>query len=146
MIREVEISYDEPWHRVHLSSISSAYGRTAFFEEMEDDLQKILLQKHNTLWGLNLTLIGFFTDLLHGEWAFSLTQSYVPVTAPEELDLRGGVPAGVSATPNMHIPTYVQVHRLNKTFLPNLSILDLLCHLGPGAKDYLDQLAKKLYP
>src|SRR4029078_4734922 len=32
-ITEVKISYDEPWHRIHMHSLQAAYGKTAFFNE-----------------------------------------------------------------------------------------------------------------
>src|SRR5687768_2679314 len=46
-IREVEISYDEQWHRIHYNSISSAYGKTTYFEEIESELHTILYAGHS---------------------------------------------------------------------------------------------------
>src|SRR5664279_4989069 len=37
-ITQVEISYDEHWPRIHLGSIQSAYGKTAFYGELHDTL------------------------------------------------------------------------------------------------------------
>jgi hypothetical protein len=38
----------------------------------------------------------------------------------------------------------MQVQRLDGTFQPDLSILDVLFHLGPGAGDYVDRYARLL--
>ena len=145
LIPEVEISYDEGWNRIHMTSIRTAYGKTAFFEELETDLEEIILQRHHTLWELNITLITFFTQLLRGDWSYSITDTYLHTTQDSLVDMRDGIPAGIQNPDIQEIPTYEQVHRLNKTFMPNLSILDLLCHLGPGATDYLERFAKPLY-
>jgi len=52
-IRDVQISYDEPWHVRHFQTIRSTYGKSAFFEYYGDGIEKILHKKHSFLFDLN---------------------------------------------------------------------------------------------
>ena len=145
-ITEVEISYDEPWNRVHFHSIQTSYGKTAFYMEIESDLNRIFFDVHLKLWDLNLAFIRLITSLVHPVIEYKLTTEYEKHLSENKIDLRQGIPAGTTSIPFEKIPKYDQVHRLVKSQFPNLSILDLLCHLGPGTSDYLVRYASQLYP
>lgn len=145
MIRDVKISFDEHWNKIHLNSFKSAYGKTAFFEEIVQDLEQIFNHPPETLWDLNLQFITWISSLIPGDWKIEMTGSYVPTYLPPVVDLRKGIPAGISAFPLGVQLTYPQVQRLHKIHQPNLCILDALCHLGPDTHRYLDQYAAKLY-
>lgn len=144
-ITNVKISYDEPWSRVHMHSIQTAYGKTAFFNEIESDIDSIFKNNHQFLWDLNLQFIELFISLFPGEWNIVLTQLYEVSFPASVIDLRKGVPAGQTSLPIHSLPEYEQVHRFSNSLLPNLSILDVLCHLGPGTYDYLKRYAYELY-
>ncbi len=144
-ITHVEISYDEPWHRVHFNSIQAAYGRTAFFSEIEMDLKDLYFSNPARLWEFNLAIIQFLIQTIPGRWQFGFTTNYESKYSGLVIDLRQGVPAGhISISLPKHLE-YDQVHRLHNSHLPNLSILDVLCHLGPGTYDYLARYANQLY-
>ena len=144
-ITDVEISYDDSWHRNHLASIQTSYGKTAFFDEIESNIEAIYLFKPQFLWEMNLQLIRAITSFFPGEWKHEFTQSYDVVLPATTIDLRTGVPAGYSSSTATTLPVYDQIHRLTDFHLPNLSILDVLCHLGPGTYDYLKRYAAELY-
>lgn len=144
-ITDVKISYDEPWSRIHMHGIQTAYGKTAFFNEIESDIDAIFKNKHQFLWDLNMQFIELFILFFPGEWNIVLTQFYEVSFPPPDLDLRKGVPAGLSSLSIDSLPVYEQVHRFSNSLLPNLSILDVLCHLGPDTYDYLKQYAHELY-
>ncbi len=143
-ITEVEVSYDESWHRVHFNGIQTAYGKSAFYGEIESDLQNIFSSTPLKLWDLNFAFIRLFISLIPGSWLFELTSHHEAKPTSGVIDLRGGVPAGFTSIPNQRIPVYQQVQRLKKPHFPNLSILDVLCHLGPGTRDYLIRYASQL--
>ena len=144
-IKEVEISYDETWNRIHYQSIISAYGKTAFFSEMQSEFKDILYRDYQNLWDLNLTFIQYIIELIPGSWRFEFTGQYEQIQPEGIIDLRQGVPAGFSRIDVNKVLQYDQVHRLDKSHLPNLSILDVLCHLGPGTRDYLISYSDQLY-
>ena len=144
-IDEVMIAYDEPWPKIHFSAMKTAYGKTAFFNEISAGMEKILFAETEKLWDLNLSLIQFITELLPGTWLLAETGHYVHHYPPDVVDLRNGVQAGVSISSEKTYPVYPQIQRLHKGHLPNLSILDALCHLGPDTYPYLAKYASKLY-
>lgn len=144
-ITEVEIAYDEPWHKIHYTSIYSAYGKTSFFNEVEDDIKDLLYSNKHTLWELNVAFIEYLSSLISGNWNFDLTKEYIDQYPDEIFDFRNGIPGGISRIPVERVPKYDQIQRLGKTHIPNLSILDALCHLGPGTKDYIERYASLLY-
>lgn len=145
MIDDVTISYDEPWPKIHFSALQAAYGKSAYFDEIGSGLESILFSEMKSLWDLNLSLLQLITDLLPGEWPVASTSQYHRQYLPPVFDLRYGVPAGTSSIGDGAYPVYMQVQRLHKAHLPNLSILDALCHLGPETYSYLATYASKLY-
>ncbi len=144
-IQEVEIAYDEPWNKIHLHTIQSAYGKSAFFEEVEAAISPHYLAEKNTLWDFNVSLMTEVRSLIKGSFTFEITNEYAPAPAGEYVDMRKGIGAGDSTIQMDNQLTYLQMNRIGKTFLPNLSILDVLCHLGPATGDYLDRYAQQLY-
>lgn len=144
-ITDVEISYDENWPHIHMGSLQAAYGKTPFFNEIEDAIMDIYKSTPVYLWELDVQLIGLLTSFLPGDWKIEYTPSYEPSPVEGMLDLRQGVPAGETFINASLVPDYEQIQRLTKPHLPNLSILDVLCHLGPGTHDYLIRYAAQLY-
>jgi hypothetical protein len=91
-------------------------------------------------------MLDYLTSMMSGPWKFSITDTYVTSYAPEVFDFRSGVQAGRTNIPVQRLPAYPQVQRLHQAFQPNLTILDVLCHLGPGTIEYLTRYAAQLYP
>lgn len=144
-IQNVEISYDESWHKIHFRTIQSVYGKTAFFEEIETGIRDLLYSQTKFLWTFNLDFIQQITSLIPGKWDWKFSDTYNSELPNNAIDLRQGIAAGISSLPPNKIPTYEQVQRLSKSHQPNLSILDVLCHLGPGTREYLTRYEKQLY-
>jgi len=145
-IQDVRIAYDEPWLQNHLRSLQTAYGKTAFAEEVLQGVFDILSLQHEKLWDLNLQILDYLIPMMSGTWKFSMTDTFVTSYAPEVFDFRSGVQAGGTHIPTPGLLVYPQVQRLHQPFQPNLTILDALCHLGPGTFDYLTRYAAQLYP
>ncbi len=143
-IQQVEISYDEPWNKIHLHSIQTAYGKSAFFEEVEAAISHLYNAEKNSLWDFNVSLLKEVISMLKGNFTFEITKDYLPELS-SGVDIRKGIPAGKASIDVEENLKYLQVHRLGKPFLPNLSILDVLCHLGPASGDYLEHYAQQIY-
>lgn len=144
-IRSVHIAYDPDWPRQHLQAFRTVYGRTAFFGDLFPDLALIFGKRHARLWDLNIELLEWTLDLLALDIRFSLSDTYLRTGPTDAEDIRGGIPAGGFPEVFAGIPAYPQVLRPGRSFQPNLSILDVLCHLGPGAGDYTRRFARALY-
>ena len=114
-IQEVRIAYDQAWHRDHVRSIRTAYGRAPYFEYYAEELFAVLKNRPETLWELNRQLL----DVL-------LRQLQLPVTLAVTEDYRPQTPTDL---PNL-LP-YPQVFTERHGFASELSILDALFCLGP---------------
>ena len=145
LIQEVRIAYDSPWQKSHLQSLKTAYGKTAFFEELLPGLETIYQTHYELLWNLNIDLLTYLTSFLRGIWTFEVTSSFEHSYELTVVDLRKGVPSGVTQLELESSQEYSQVQRIHKKHLPNLCILDALCHLGPDTNDYLTRYGDKLY-
>jgi hypothetical protein len=119
-IKDVLIAYDEDWVSNHLSSIRSAYGKSAYFEHYYGPLEQILNRKPTTLHELNLALLKFVLKALR--WEKPIMES--------EYFLKS------FTTPEINKP-YPQVFEEKYGFVSDLSILDLLFNMGPEAGYYL---------
>jgi hypothetical protein len=144
-VTQVEIAYDEPWIEKHIHGLQTAYGKTAFGEEVLESIKPILKKEYPQLWHLNLELLHCLTSLISSDWPYQLTASYQPLYSGDVLDLRAGVACGTLPGKIAAIPTYPQVQRIGKAFQSNLTILDVLCHLGPESLQYIRQFAAWLY-
>lgn len=142
-IREVEISFEENWQEQHLRSFKTIYGKSAFFEEVTDMLTQHFLKGHSHLWNFNYDLLQDILDLCRLNISITLTDSFHKEYVEPKLDFRKGIVPGENNSNSFDFPAYPQIQRIGRSFLPNLSILDVLFHLGPTAKDYLMECSKK---
>ncbi|HLP94991.1 MAG TPA: WbqC family protein [Saprospiraceae bacterium] len=130
-IREVRISYEEPWQRQHWRSIQAAYGNAPYFDHYGADIERIILKKREFLFDLNQETMDYIlTRKLGWQGDFVLEEQYYkPGTWPKGLDGR----IATSLTP---LP-YLQVFQEKHGFIPGLSILDLLFCCGKTGRELL---------
>ncbi len=144
-IREVELSFDEPWHRQHWQSIKSAYGNSPYFEYYAPEVEAAYEQPGILLWEFNLRLLKIMLSAL--QWSKPITQSssFEPKFLSSDGDLRGKISPKKEASESgiLTWEPYPQVFTEKHGFLPNLSILDLLFCQGPAATLYLQRLVRK---
>lgn len=142
-IRKVRIATGDPWARRHLQSIRTAYGRAPFFSAVFPELEAILQQRHMHLWSLNEILLNWSFDLLKLSVEIRLSDTFTcPGTEPH--DGRSGLAPGTGSAPMEFFPSYPQILRPGLPFQPNLSVLDVLCHLGPMSGSYIRDCAASL--
>lgn len=128
----LNISYKADWQSNHWQSIISAYGSTPYYEHYGYRLQPFYQRQHESLFEFNLQLLQAVLKMLKAEREILFTDSYVK--APNDVaDLR------TVRKNDMEIstPPYYQIFADKNGFIPNLSIIDLIFHKGPEAKEYL---------
>lgn len=109
-ITQVRLSDHDNWRQKHWNAIATAYGQTPFFDYYADDLRPFFEQRQwEYLFDFNMDITRKMLELL---------------------DI-GDVGVEREARP------YWQVHQQRTGFLPDLSILDLLCNQGPESVFYL---------
>ncbi|GAA4310981.1 WbqC family protein [Mucilaginibacter gynuensis] len=133
-IKDVRISYDFRWQRLHWMSLQTCYRRSAYFEYYEDDFVPFYEKKIDFLFDYNQQLFELLLKLLKIKTELNFTPTY-EAGYEGVIDLRSAFNAKKSYTEG-HKP-YFQVFDERSGFIPNLSIVDLLFNQGPQALSYI---------
>ena len=130
-VKEVRISYKEPWRQRHFRTIKTAYGRSAFFEHFEDELAELYASSFEYLWEFNLATIALLFRCMDVKMRFPLWDGQSESdTAAFLADL-----SNPESFPSQ--AHYIQVFQDRFPFVSGLSCLDLIMNLGPQSKRYL---------
>jgi hypothetical protein len=133
-IKEVKISYDFKWQRLHWMSLQSCYRRSAYFEYYEDDFARFYEDKFDYLFDYNEQLLRMLLGMMKIKTELHFTADYQPAY-PGMADYRLSFSA--KKDPDLEQKPYFQVFEERKGFLKNLSIVDLLFNQGPQTINYL---------
>lgn len=139
ILKEISIDYHENWQRVHWRAIEAAYNNSPFFLYYRNDLKHLFENHYPYLLDFNLACMDFCLKKLKLSVDYKISTGYIEKT-PDMEDLRDLIhPKKESLISNF--PTYMQVFSDKQPFIPNLSILDLLCNLGNESISYLKSLS-----
>lgn len=136
--KEIEISYDTDWQTRHWRSIQACYSRSPFGEFYEMAFHKMITRKEKFLFDYNWYILEKLTQILQIPMPSRLKEE--PLEGMDWQDGRDiytpkNFQQAVIASP------YFQVFEEKTGFVPNLSILDLICNLGPGCSAYFNNNA-----
>lgn len=143
IIRDVVISWDHPWQKLHWKAILSAYNNAPFFEYYADSLAPFYHEKKwKFLTDFNLGIQSVVLAEINLKVQINFMTAYCPT---EKLsagmdDFRYIIDPkpGRKGIDENFIPTaYMQVFQEKFGFTANLSIVDLLFNEGPMAMDIL---------
>ena len=142
-LSEIEIDYETNWIHNHIKAIETTYYPAPFFEIIYPDILQILNQKPKYLVELNSKLLDYYLEMLNISPDFSYTKSFFENNNSEFLDFRELLHPKKNYEqhfPFLNMP-YYQVFQEKLDFIPELSILDLLFHLGSEAGSYIRKLS-----
>lgn len=132
--KDVKISYKDNWVNKHWQALKSSYNTSPFFEVLAPDIFKVMQEKPDFLFDLNLKL-----NQLIWQW--------LELKIEKEISSEWNAkPEFISDFRNIHHPKipllknieeYPQVFKHKAPFKSNLSILDLIFNEGPATYDYL---------
>lgn len=134
-MKDVRISYDFNWQRLHWLSLETCYRSSAYFEFYEDELSRFYQHKFEFLFDYNLELLAWLNKKLKLNKTFNTTSEYLDDVTPA-LDFRSMMNPKKQEDIVNNKP-YFQVFEDKHQFLSNLSIVDLLFNQGPQARLYL---------
>ena len=136
LTREVRLSDHGKWRTEHWNAICTAYGESPFFDYYADDLRPFFERRDwEFLFDYDMAIFEKMLELV----------GIAPKGQGVQEFRSSGVQTIESSTVNCQLSTlnsqlggaYWQVYQQRHGFLPDLSILDLLCCMGPEAILYL---------
>lgn len=136
VVDEIEISYRENWQTQHWKSIKNVYQASAYFEYYEDRLKEIYSLQPVRLIDFNLHAINILKDMLKVEVPITLTEKY----QAENYSADYRIAFASKGNSQFAIPRYFQTFEEKFGFLPDLSLLDLLCNEGPQSLTFINNI------
>ena len=138
--KDVKISYEENWQKIHWKSFEAAYRRSPFFEYYENEFYATFNRKEIFLIDFNEKLeekirhlIGLHIDIIETE---------VYTKSNNETDDYRSILSPKTTHSLLTYPDYIQVFSDRHDFKENLSIIDLLFNEGPNSLNYLKSITK----
>lgn len=129
--KDVKISYEDRWQRLHWLSMQTCYRSSAYFEFYEDGLAPFYEKKYEFLFDYNYDMLSWLFKQLKLTSPLNTTASY---ETDINIDYRNVMTK--KEIPAIQTKPYFQVFSDRNEFIPNLSIVDLLFNQGPQAKNY----------
>ncbi len=120
-IRDVKISYDQPWPRLHKETLRSCYGSAPFFEHYADSLFPLFDKHKSFLFDFNLTTFEWMCKALKKPLLWKPSDTFVK----NEI------------LPTLENKPYPQIFMSKLGFVPELSSLDLIMNMGPQSPQFL---------
>ena len=160
-MREVGLRYVESWPQQHVHAIRSAYGNTPWFIHYIEEIEAVVLKKHERLVELDLATmrlgmkwLGINTEVVVSEeYVVPSVLSDVLCDPPARevgrrglktsdnqqlLDLRTSLHPKKPLPPELaSIPPYTQIFADRHGFVPRMSVIDLVMNTGPEARSLL---------
>ena len=132
-VKDVKISYDFNWQRLHWMSLESCYRSSAYFEYYEDDFAPFYQRQFPYLFDFNEQLLLLLLRLMKIQLPLQYTETY-----EAEYTLLDDYRNAISPKKeyNFEQKPYFQVFEERHAFIKNLSIVDLLFNQGPQAGGY----------
>ncbi len=134
-MKDVRISYEADWQRLHWASLQTAYRSSAYFEYYEDDFAPFYRQRFEWLFDFNEAQLALLLRLMKIGKDVEHTTAYRD-DYPAGTDFRQVIHPKRNPAVNGGKP-YYQVFASKHGFIADLSIVDLLFNHGPQSRGYL---------
>lgn len=138
-IKDLKISYHEPWPKIHWRTITTAYNNSPFFLFYRDELEPFYHKRYDFLLDFNYELLLLVLRWLRCERQVRYSTSFESV---------GALPSDYryllhpKKETSLSCKSYHQVFFDTFGFIPGLSIIDLIFNEGPGSFDFINNNEK----
>lgn len=139
LTKNVKISYEDNWRKMHWKSLEAAYRSSPYFEFYEDEFHPFYHKKEYTyLIDLNSEIQQKIIELLDIQVEINKSPAYIEDVLIENDYRNSFSPKNKETT--LTFNKYIQVFGDRNGFAPNMSIVDILFNEGPNAVNYINQL------
>jgi hypothetical protein len=136
VFREVKIDNSEDWQKNHWRTIFSVYGKSPFFNYFSHELESLYQTPFTFLFDWNTACFEWVKKKIQLKTEI-LSRDKWPDANEREIDLRNRIIPSTIVQFSADPIIYTQVFAQKNGFLPNLSILDLICCEGKNARELL---------
>jgi hypothetical protein len=146
LVKDVKIDYSTNWQKNHLKAIESAYKTSAFFDFVADTLFPFYKSREQFLLDYNTKIVIELLKFLGVDQTLQSSTFYLkeyPVNCNDYRNIIHPKPQYQADDKQFEPVNYFQIFSDRFDFLPNLSILDLLCNEGLNSLNVLEQTIKK---
>jgi len=137
--QEIRIDHQQNWARHHWRALCTAYGRAPYFLYFAGEIYDLLFSDYIFLYQLNVACLKLCWKLLQVPKATQLTEKYQIIPSQEVFDARYQILPCKNNAPATCCPASWYPQVFGTTFVPNLSILDVLFCQGPEAVEVLQK-------
>lgn len=132
---EVRIDYSFRWQANVWRTIQSAYAQSPYFEHYADELRHVIFSGEEFLYRLNRSILSMCLHWLR--WNKTITETVDFRTETDLDDLRNVISSKSEYTGRSIFRPVAYQQVFGSTFVPNLSVLDLVCCAGPESGSLL---------
>ncbi len=137
LITQVRIAYDVNWIEQIFRFFQSNYGSAPFYEHYIDDIMMVFSKEHEYLYDLNFEMLNTINKKLKINLRIIETNVYQTGPNEEIIDIRDQIRPTLEYFTSQVQWRYAQVYEEKNSFIPHLSILDMLFCCGPETASIL---------
>jgi hypothetical protein len=140
LIKDVKISYETNWQKLHWKTIESAYRNSPFYEYYIDEFEVFFVKRYDFLYDFNRQILDTVCKNLKISIPIKDSEDYIFADDALINDFREIIHPKKDyhlSDPDFNPALYFQVFSDRFGFIPNLSILDVLFNLGNQSPEYL---------
>jgi hypothetical protein len=141
IIKDIKIDNTIRWQKNHWNSIVSAYNKSAYFQFYNYIFEEFYKKKYSFLLDLNIDIIKSILNILSYKNDLVLFSEYSEKT-DNQIDFRNSIDPKPRYNKNQEFfkgLNYHQVFADRFSFIPDLSIIDLIFNQGPGSVEILEK-------
>jgi hypothetical protein len=131
--RDIKISNDDDWQRIHWLSLETSYRSSSYFEFYEDTFRPFYHQKFIFLFDYNEQILNALIKILKLNLSYNFVDEYHKEYTNKD-DFRNIL--NLKKLTGYANKPYFQVFEDRNGYQNNLSVLDLICSVGPQASNF----------
>ena len=143
-ITAVQIDYSHPWQRNLWRTLLSSYAKSPYFEHYADELHRELFSKEKFLFDLNRRLLSMCLKWLQWDQSVSESLGYEKQYADTIVDIRNVISSRNDYLHRSFYQPHAYQQVFGSKFVPNLSVIDLVCCMGPEAGTIIKLSQRKI--